>query len=244
MVSPHGPSQSLRRVVAAAPPEMEGRAHAAHAAIIRSNPARRMSKLQIDVAKARSDCASACLPAYAAFAQKCCRLHTLGHPASSITLSAAWLPTCLPYSHPSQLTMLSPATSSSPSPPQTLSSQALRAIGVECLEEHPCPASRMAVDIALVLNGDKYAIEVDGPVHFYANHLNVRDGPTRFRDRLLRAAGWRVVAVPYYEVLPTLPTRAIEKDERCDFLSDASREKRGRTHLLIPTFRLIAPCLD
>lgn len=121
------PSQSLPSVIAAAPSEMERRAHSAHAEIMKNAPARRMSKLQIDVAKA------------------------------------------------------------------------LRAIGVECQEEFLCTASRLAVDIAVVLGGERYAVEVDGPVHFFSNHLTIRDGPTRFRDRLLRAAGWKVVPVPYFE---------------------------------------------
>jgi hypothetical protein len=53
-----------------------------------------------------------------------------------------------------------------------------------------------SIDIAIAAS--KIAIEIDGPSHFTANTLEPL-GHTRFRDRLLSAMGWRVIAIPYFE---------------------------------------------
>ena len=44
------------------------------------------------------------------------------------------------------------------------------------------------------------AIEVDGPSHFLgADGRGPPNGHTLLKRRLLRAAGWRLVSVPFYE---------------------------------------------
>mmetsp|Transcript_4631 Transcript_4631/g.11922 ORF Transcript_4631/g.11922 Transcript_4631/m.11922 type:complete len:150 (-) Transcript_4631:146-595(-) len=48
----------------------------------------------------------------------------------------------------------------------------------------------------------KCGIEVDGPSHFLWNPWTkawVENGPTRLKSRLLKARGWRVVSIPFYE---------------------------------------------
>ena len=42
------------------------------------------------------------------------------------------------------------------------------------------------------------AIEVDGPLHFTSNTLQPM-GTSLLRLRLLRALGWKVLSVPFYE---------------------------------------------
>ena len=52
-----------------------------------------------------------------------------------------------------------------------------------------CPRSRVA-------------IEVDGPSHFLlpdGRGVRKPTGPTLLKRRLLAAAGWRVISVPFYE---------------------------------------------
>ncbi len=55
-----------------------------------------------------------------------------------------------------------------------------------------------SVDIAILGSSKKVAIEVDGPAHFTSNTLEPM-GPSLLRLRLLRALGWHVVSVPFYE---------------------------------------------
>ena len=47
--------------------------------------------------------------------------------------------------------------------------------------------------------GARIAVEVDGPSHFTANRPHARLGSTALRDRLLRAKGFAVAPVPFYE---------------------------------------------
>ena len=46
--------------------------------------------------------------------------------------------------------------------------------------------------------GARIAVEVDGPFHYALNTMRAL-GPTIGRRRILRAAGWRVVSIPFYE---------------------------------------------
>ncbi|KAG1678850.1 hypothetical protein FOA52_003518 [Chlamydomonas sp. UWO 241] len=56
------------------------------------------------------------------------------------------------------------------------------------------------IDIALQPpSGQKLAVVVDGPGHFFSNAPTCPDGATRLRNRLLEARGWRVVSVPVTE---------------------------------------------
>ena len=62
--------------------------------------------------------------------------------------------------------------------------------------EHVTDDGLFSIDVAVVLpGGDKLAVEVDGPFHFFTNRPTVLDGATRLRNRLLEARGWRVVSV-------------------------------------------------
>ena len=57
----------------------------------------------------------------------------------------------------------------------------------------------IAIDIALELNGRRIAVMADGPRQ-YTSNLPVRElGRTLGRNRLLAAAGWSVLSVPYFE---------------------------------------------
>ncbi len=57
-----------------------------------------------------------------------------------------------------------------------------------CLHPPPpfCPA------------GARIAVEVDGPFHYAINAVKPL-GHTIGRRRILRAGGWRVVSIPYYD---------------------------------------------
>jgi hypothetical protein len=63
--------------------------------------------------------------------------------------------------------------------------------------EHWCKRSEHSIDIAIVTDALRIALEVDGPFHFLDN--GQPNGPTRLRDWFLTAHGWRVVVVPYHE---------------------------------------------
>jgi hypothetical protein len=55
-----------------------------------------------------------------------------------------------------------------------------------------------SLDLALV--GVKVALEIDGPTHFSRN-TNTLLGHTVLKQRLLRAAGWTIIPIPFHEVL-------------------------------------------
>ncbi|EOD17655.1 hypothetical protein EMIHUDRAFT_255878 [Emiliania huxleyi CCMP1516] len=67
-------------------------------------------------------------------------------------------------------------------------------------EEHLEPRTGYSLDLALP--SSRLAVEVDGPYHFLLPEgLGMRrpNGPTLLKRRLLAAAGWRVISVPFYE---------------------------------------------
>ena len=67
-------------------------------------------------------------------------------------------------------------------------------------EEHLEPRTGYSLDLALP--SSRVAVEVDGPSHFLLpDGRGVRrpNGPTLLKRRLLAAAGWRVISVPFYE---------------------------------------------
>ncbi|EOD36009.1 hypothetical protein EMIHUDRAFT_226842 [Emiliania huxleyi CCMP1516] len=75
---------------------------------------------------------------------------------------------------------------------------AVRGPGFE--EEYVEPRTSYSLDLALP--SSRIAIEVDGPSHFLLpDGWGVRkpNGPTLLKRRLLAAAGWRVISVPFYE---------------------------------------------
>ena len=67
-------------------------------------------------------------------------------------------------------------------------------------EEHLDPRTGYSLDLAMP--SSRIAIEVDGPSHFLLpDGRGVRrpNGPTLLKRRLLAAAIWRVISVPFYE---------------------------------------------
>ena len=77
--------------------------------------------------------------------------------------------------------------------------QVLTADCVEVLEEQvPEGCGGYSVDVLLrgLPGRPRVVVEVDGPSHFVGQHLT---GSTQLKHRLLRAMGWEVVQVPYFE---------------------------------------------
>ena len=61
---------------------------------------------------------------------------------------------------------------------------------------------RTGYSLDLALPSSRVAVEVDGPTHFLlpdGRGVRKPNGPTLLKRRLLRAAGWRVISVPFYE---------------------------------------------
>ena len=60
---------------------------------------------------------------------------------------------------------------------------------------------RTSYSLDLALQSLRVAVEVDGPSHFVqdARGAHWPNGPTLLKQRLLRAAGWRLVSVPFFE---------------------------------------------
>jgi len=91
-----------------------------------------------------------------------------------------------------------------PSNQQRAVSAALRRIGWAHEFEHRT-AEGLSLDMAQP--GNKVCVEFDGPSHFLTTAQSpqqslVPDGSTQFSTRLLRALGWTVVRVPYWEWNP------------------------------------------
>ncbi|EOD21501.1 hypothetical protein EMIHUDRAFT_241099 [Emiliania huxleyi CCMP1516] len=67
-------------------------------------------------------------------------------------------------------------------------------------EEHLEPHTGYSLDLAFP--SSRIAIEVDGPSHFLlpdGRGVRKSNGPTLLKRRLLAAAGWKVISVPFYE---------------------------------------------
>lgn len=77
-------------------------------------------------------------------------------------------------------------------------SEGLTRLGISHLLEHIVARDLLSIDIAVIDNGRRIAIEVDGPFHFPVN-ARTPLGHTMIRRRLLRAAGWTVMSIPWYE---------------------------------------------
>ena len=68
-------------------------------------------------------------------------------------------------------------------------------------EEYLEPRTGYSLDLALP--SSRVAVEVDGPSHFLlpdGRGVRKPNGPTLLKRRLLAAAGWRVISVPFYEL--------------------------------------------
>ena len=63
--------------------------------------------------------------------------------------------------------------------------------------EYVEPLTGYSLDLALP--SSRIAIEVDGPSHFLLPDKRKPNGSTLLKRRLLTAAGWRVINVPFYE---------------------------------------------
>ena len=74
---------------------------------------------------------------------------------------------------------------------------ALKALGHEPREEVRTPQG-YSLDVVVCIEGREVAIEVDGPSHF-VGRTHVPTGATALKWRQLRAAGWALVAVPYWQ---------------------------------------------
>jgi len=75
----------------------------------------------------------------------------------------------------------------------------LESLGLEPREEVRTPQG-YSIDAVVSVDGDrvKVAVEVDGPSHFVGSS-RVPSGSTALKRRQLRAAGVRLLAVPYWE---------------------------------------------
>ncbi|EOD08235.1 hypothetical protein EMIHUDRAFT_359048 [Emiliania huxleyi CCMP1516] len=79
-------------------------------------------------------------------------------------------------------------------------SAALAAVRFGFEEEYVEPRTGYSLDLALP--SSRIAIEVDGPFHFLlpdCRGVRKPNGPTLLKRRLLAAAGWRVISVPFFE---------------------------------------------
>lgn len=94
-------------------------------------------------------------------------------------------------------------------------SEGLSRLGVSHRIEHLVARDLLSIDIAVVTEGRFIAIEVDGPFHFPVN-ARTPLGHTMIRRRLLRAAGWTVVPIPWYEWFEMQTW-----DERLQYLASA-----------------------
>eukprot|EP00747_Dinoflagellata_sp_TGD_P158114 gnl/TRDRNA2_/TRDRNA2_177789_c2_seq25.p1 gnl/TRDRNA2_/TRDRNA2_177789_c2~~gnl/TRDRNA2_/TRDRNA2_177789_c2_seq25.p1 ORF type:complete len:108 (+),score=14.19 gnl/TRDRNA2_/TRDRNA2_177789_c2_seq25:228-551(+) len=57
-----------------------------------------------------------------------------------------------------------------------------------------------SIDALVVWHGEQFAVEVDGPCHFLRGHCRSSfNGGTLLKHRQLRALGWRLIVLPYFE---------------------------------------------
>ena len=92
------------------------------------------------------------------------------------------------------------AATSHPSGLQAAVGSVLAAIRPGFEEEYVEPETGYSLDLALP--SSRLAIEVDGPSHFLLRDARgelVPNGRTLLKLRLLKAAGWHVLSVPFYE---------------------------------------------
>ena len=71
----------------------------------------------------------------------------------------------------------------------------LRALGLAPREEVRTPQG-YSLDVVVSHGGREVAVEVDGPSHFVGR---TPTGATALKRRQLRAAGWALLPVPYWE---------------------------------------------
>ncbi|KAA6419711.1 MAG: hypothetical protein FRX49_10435 [Trebouxia sp. A1-2] len=77
-------------------------------------------------------------------------------------------------------------------------SDVIAAMQIEHQMEYLAEDGIFSVDVAVIRDDQKVAIEVDGPYH-YTHNTHQPLGHTLLRRRLLTALGWTVVSVPYFD---------------------------------------------
>eukprot|EP01025_Chloroclados_australasicus_P062062 TRINITY_DN8149_c1_g2_i1.p2 TRINITY_DN8149_c1_g2~~TRINITY_DN8149_c1_g2_i1.p2 ORF type:complete len:228 (+),score=18.23 TRINITY_DN8149_c1_g2_i1:296-979(+) len=75
----------------------------------------------------------------------------------------------------------------------------LKRLGYRCQIEYIIPSNTFIVDINIVMDQQKFAIEVDGPKHFTNNKPYRAIGNTISRNKLLENQGYQVISIPFYE---------------------------------------------
>jgi len=72
--------------------------------------------------------------------------------------------------------------------------------------------------LELALRSARVAVEVDGPSHFLLCHdgsdEHLPNGKTLLKRRLLKAAGWRLVSVPFHDW-----DALLGREKQCRYLS-------------------------
>lgn len=76
---------------------------------------------------------------------------------------------------------------------------ALASLGTNPRPEVLTKDGMFRVDISLVWDGRRFAVEADGPHHFTLSRPHRPLGRAVARRRCLQARGWAVVSVPFYE---------------------------------------------
>lgn len=76
--------------------------------------------------------------------------------------------------------------------------------------EHLTEDKLFSMDVAMLVQGVKVAVEADGPTHFSMNKPYRLMGSTLLRNRALQRRGWRLLSVPFYEwdELPSAKAKA------------------------------------
>ena len=91
------------------------------------------------------------------------------------------------------------AEEGSPSQLQSDVVQEIRSRVAHVEEEHRCETTGYSIDAVVTFdNGDKVAVEVDGPSHFLGRSQQPT-GATLLKQRQLRYFGWRLESVTYWE---------------------------------------------
>eukprot|EP00747_Dinoflagellata_sp_TGD_P079196 gnl/TRDRNA2_/TRDRNA2_160416_c1_seq3.p1 gnl/TRDRNA2_/TRDRNA2_160416_c1~~gnl/TRDRNA2_/TRDRNA2_160416_c1_seq3.p1 ORF type:complete len:168 (-),score=32.48 gnl/TRDRNA2_/TRDRNA2_160416_c1_seq3:72-575(-) len=82
------------------------------------------------------------------------------------------------------------------------------------VEEEAVTGEGYSIDALVVWHELQFAVEVDGPSHFLRGQDGSSiNGPTLLKRRQLRALGWRVITVPYFEW-----SRLVGNAERGEYL--------------------------
>ena len=91
------------------------------------------------------------------------------------------------------------ATEASSSNTERQVSACLHRLGVPHERSVLCPGIERTIDIVLEIDGQRLALEVDGPTHFLKEPQRTLNGSTLLRNRMLRAYGWTVLSVPFFD---------------------------------------------